>query len=304
MSANTLQTLWGSSLPTVGGSVPGVISRQYSNSEAKPNSAGLRKVAAPRQDPGGDFVGALGHGLALLECWRSTEVWLSNADLVERSGLQKSTVSRLASVLVDLGYLTRDRQRGRLRLTLQTLELGFGSAFASEPLASVHDDLERLASDLDVYVALGIRRLDKVQVLDNAASPLHPNAVPMDIGGLLPICRSASGLATFSALPDTEAQPLVLRLRSHYGARWQTLEGQLNRTKQEYLNKGFCTAVASLSRHVAAVAVPIVPEGTDDIFVLGCGMSATHFYRERVESEIVPQMQHVAERLQAVLTTR
>lgn len=278
----------------------GVVTRIHSMDGPKPkSSAEQRKVVAPRQAPADDFVSALGHGIALLECWHDRDVWLTNADLSERSGLRKSTVSRLASVLVGLGYLSRDKLRGRLRLTAKTLELGFGSAFASEPVGGIRPELARLATDLDVYASLGIRRVDKVQVVDNVASPLHPDAVPMDVGGLLPICRSASGLAVLSALPEAEAVPLMERLRAYYGARWQAMQSQLNRTKEEYSSKGYCTAIASLSRNVAAVAVPILPYGGDDIFVLGCGMPAVDFYRERVEQEIVPEMLRVAQDLQA-----
>eukprot|EP01041_Mallomonas_annulata_P015472 gene15472-32704_t len=272
----------------------GVVARVHTMEGPAPGPSAKRKVAAPRQAPSDDFVGALGHGIALLNCWTAADVWLTNSDLAGRSGLTKSSVFRLASVLVDLGYLSRERQRGRLRLAAATLELGFGSPFASEPVASVHSQLAKLAKELDVYAALGIRRVDKIQVLDNAPSPLHPHSVALDVGGLLPIFRSASGLAAYSALPDAEAAPLMERLRTRYSGRWSALQRQLNATKLEYSSKGYCSFVAGLSRDVAAVAVPISPAGSNDIFVLGCGMAATEYHRERVEDAIVPQMLRVA----------
>jgi DNA-binding IclR family transcriptional regulator len=168
-------------------------------------------------------------------------------------------------------------------------------------VAEAHPLLAQLANDLDVYAALSIRRRDKVQVLDNVASPQHPDAVAMDVGGMLPICRSASGYAVFSAMSDDEAEPLLERLSSRYGHRWQALQHQLSRTKQEFSSKGFCTSIAGLSRDVAAVAVPFVPHGSDEIYVIGCGMPAVAFHRERAEREIVPQMQRVARELAHVL---
>jgi DNA-binding IclR family transcriptional regulator len=302
MKFHPLQGIWNTQAGDVSQpDLSGVVTRVHTVDGRAARAAAHRKVASPRREPLDDFVGALGHGIKLLECWSGSEVWLTNADLAARSGLTKPTVSRLASVLVDLGYLAREGQRGRLRLTAATLGLGFGSPFAAEPVAGVHAELARLASELDVYAAFSIRRADKVQVLDNVASPLHPDAVPMDVGGLLPICRSASGLAALSALRDEEALPLVDRLRSHYGSRWQALQRQLARTKEEYSSKGYCSSVAGLSRDVAAVAVPVVPVDSDDVFVIACGMAATDFHRERVEKEIVPQMLHVARALGASL---
>lgn len=279
----------------------GVVTRVHTI-DGRPAKVGVRrKVAAPRREASGGFVDALGHGISLLECWRENDLWLTNSDLAARTGLTKSSVSRLSSVFVGLGYLSRESGRGRLRLTAATLELGFGSAFASEPVTQAHAELARLANDLDVYASLGIRRADKVQVLDNAVSPLHPDAVPMDVGGTLPICRSASGGAAFSALPEAEAESLLERLSSRYGPRWHSLQRQLMRTKQEYSSKGYCSSVAALSRDVAAVALPVASEANGDIYVIGCGMAATEFHRERVEREIVPRMLQAARQVAAAL---
>jgi DNA-binding IclR family transcriptional regulator len=302
MNFHPLHSVWNAlaqdaQLPTVND----VIVRVHTTDALPERPAATRRVVAPRRAQAGNFVDALGHGISLLECWTATDIWLSNSDLAERSGLTRSTVSRLSSVLVDLGYLSRESQRGRLRLTAATLELGFGSPFACAPVAAVHAELARLAIELDVFAALSIRRLDKVQVLDNVASPLHPDAVAMDVGDWLPICRSASGRAAFSAMAEDEAQPLIERLRLRYGARWQPLHQQLERTKQEYASSGYCTSVSSLSRDVAAVAVPIAPAGSADIFILGCGMPAAKYHRERVEQEIVPQLMRVARGLTASL---
>jgi len=296
MKSHPLQDIWNSLASELDQPVlSGIVRRFHTMGEQQQQQVHHRKRAAPRQARPGDFVGALSHGIALLECWQESDVWLSNAELAARSGLTKPTVSRLASVLVGLGYLSRENRRGRLRLTVETVGLGFGSAFASEPVAGMHDGLARLAKDLDVYAALSIRRIDKVQVLDNVASPYHPHAVPMDVGGLLPLCRSASGYAALSALPDAEARPLLERLRTRYGARWQSVQRQLSRTKEEYSSNGYCTSIATLSQDVAAVAMPIAPPGSDDIFIIACGMPATEFDRHRVEREIVPQMQRVVQ---------
>jgi len=247
-------------------------------------------------------VEALGHGLGLLECWRGADVWLTNSALAERSGLTRSTVSRLTAVLVDLGYLARDPDQGnRLRLTVSTLGLGFGSALAAAAVSMVKPELAKLARELDVYAALGIRRDDKIQILENVASPFHPDAVVMDVGGLLPVCRSASGLAAMSALSEREASPLIGRLRSHYGERWESVQRYMDRKRHEYSRNGYCTSVAILSQDVGAIAVPIMRARSNDIFVLACGMRAPDFYPERVERTIAPRLLNAAEVLTAAL---
>ena len=253
-----------------------------------------RKVVPPRQPATTEFVGAVGNGFSLLECWGPSEVWLTNADLVERCGLTKSTVSRLASVLVDLGYLSRERGRGRLRLTSAILKLGFGSAFSIPLMSEVHPGLQRLASELNVYAALGVRKFDRIQVLDNVVSPMHPDAVAMDVGGTLPICRSALGLAALSVLPSSEAPVFLEHLKKRYGARWISIERDLSRTRRQYQQMGYCTCISGPSRDVGGVAVPLAPAAFGEIYVIGCAVPASEFNSARVAREIAPEMQRAA----------
>jgi DNA-binding IclR family transcriptional regulator len=270
----------------------------------KKPKAPTSKLLSPKSGPGDDFVEALAHGLGLLEAWDPGEVWLTNSTLAERSGMTRSSVSRLASVLVRLGYLAADPvRRGRFRLTTNTLELGFGSSLGSEIASCALPELTRLASDLDVYAAISIRHNDRIQIIENVASPLHPDAVCADVGTLLPICRSVSGLAAMSSLPQHEISPLVARLRSQYGKGWPHLNRNVNRSRDEYVEKGYCASVATLSQHVGAVAIPIQPAGSNEVVVLACGMAAHDYYSERIDRVIAPAMLEVAERLSHVLTT-
>ena len=306
MALHPLQTVWGSTAPDAPGNdladLTGIVRRYHGTDGAKAVRTTSRKVAAPRQQPGGDFVEALAHGISLLECWQGSDVWLSNSELAERSGLTRPTVSRLSSVLENLGYLTRESSRGRLRLTSATLGLGFGSALSTSAAFPAKAELEDLASDLDVYAALSIRRIDKVQIVENVASPLHPDAVLNDVGAMLPICRSASGLAAMSALSEQDLSPMIPRLIAHYGNRWAGLQRQLVSKRMEYSAKGYCTSVAVLSQNVGAVAIPILPAGSNDIYILACGMPAVDFYTERVEQSIAPKMLRTAKALTEALS--
>lgn len=302
MKSHPLDELWRPAGRTLSDmDLTGTVSRVYGEGAQKLAKEAARKVAAPRQQPGGDFVEALAHGIALLESWQPADCWLTNSQLADRTGLSRPTVSRLSSVLESLGYLTREGKRGPWRLTAATLGLGFGSALTASGSVPAKAELEDLACELDVYAALSIRRLDKVQIIENVASPRHPNAVLNDVGAMLPICRSASGLAALSALSEQEIEQVVLRLKVHYGERWASLDRQIARKRLEYSDKGYCTSVAVLSQNVGAVAVPIVSADGSDIFVLACGMPAHEFYRERIESHIAPRMLEVAQSLNGTL---
>src|ERR1700735_2608391 len=71
------------------------------------------------------FVVALARGLELLRAFRPGETMLGNRDFVERTGLPKATVNRLAYTLTVLGYLRLDETLGKYALDAGVLSLGF-----------------------------------------------------------------------------------------------------------------------------------------------------------------------------------
>jgi len=73
-----------------------------------------------RETPGSR---SLERGLALLRAFRQGGPALTNADLAERVGLPRPTVSRLTRSLVDSGFLSFDFEQRAYRLTPVYLSL-------------------------------------------------------------------------------------------------------------------------------------------------------------------------------------
>ena len=80
------------------------------------------------------FVVALARGLDLLRAFRPGETLLGNRDFVERTGLPKATVNRLAYTLTVLGYLRFDEALGKYALDAGVLSLGFALLSGTDTL--------------------------------------------------------------------------------------------------------------------------------------------------------------------------
>ena len=61
------------------------------------------------------FATTLARGLSVLRAFRVTDDGLSNAEIAQRTGLPKSTVSRLTFTLGQLGYLVQSPRDDRFR---------------------------------------------------------------------------------------------------------------------------------------------------------------------------------------------
>ena len=85
-----------------------------------------RTTAGPR---------ALNRGLALLRAFLPSASSLTNAQLAERTGLPRPTVSRLLRVLVDEGYLAHDSRSGSYRLAPVHLSLALSFTLGASDLS-------------------------------------------------------------------------------------------------------------------------------------------------------------------------
>ena len=103
------------------------------------------------------FVVALARGLELLRAFRPGEVLLGNRDFVERTGLPKATVNRLAYTLTTLGYLRFDEAAGKYALDTGVLSLGFALLAGADTLELARPHMRELAREIGAAVSLGCR---------------------------------------------------------------------------------------------------------------------------------------------------
>src|SRR5271154_1914824 len=103
------------------------------------------------------FVVALARGLDLLRAFRPGETMLGNRDFVERTGLPKATVNRLAYTLTVLGYLRFDETLGKYALDAGVLSLGFALLSGTDTLELARPHMRVLAREVGAAVSLGCR---------------------------------------------------------------------------------------------------------------------------------------------------
>src|SRR4051794_7933221 len=77
------------------------------------------------EDKDSQFATTLARGIDLLLCYRVGESVLGNRDFVQRTGLSKTTVSRLTHTLTRLGYLRHDARLEKYRLGPAVLSMGY-----------------------------------------------------------------------------------------------------------------------------------------------------------------------------------
>lgn len=150
---------------------------------------------------------ALARGLRILEAVADGRGGLTVTELAELTGTDKSSVSRLVSTLVDLGFLTRLENR-RVVLTgrVLTLSKGFQKQYNLSEIA--HPFLRELCDNVGETIILTIRQGDYTVSIDQI-DPEQPFRMVPHVGNVAPLVATAAGRAILFALPVVEQHRIL-----------------------------------------------------------------------------------------------
>ena len=204
------------------------------------------------------FVTALARGLAVLAAFRGGEPQLSNQDLASRTGLPKSTVSRLTYTLTQLGYLDQDPASGRYQLGLAVLELSAATLASFDARRVIAPKMQQVAEAHGVAVRLAVREGLDMMYLETVRSRARVT-VQLSVGSRVPLATTAIGRAYLAAMPAAERNTLMPALAVQYGADWPQIAASLDAALADYQQRGYCSSFGEFQPEVFAVAAPVPP---------------------------------------------
>lgn len=242
-------------------------------------------------------VAALARGLELLRCFTAQAPTLSNGELAERTGLPKSTVSRLTRTLVDLGYL---RQDGRgYRVGPSVLALGY-AALANlrlRDLARPH--MQAFADATQTLVSLATRDRLAMIYLENCRGSTNVT-LRIPVGTQLPLATTSVGRAFLAGLPAGERDFLLAQLAAREGKGWKTQLAGVERELARFAQTGYCLSLGDWKKDTNAAAVPVAcPEGSD-LLVLSVSGPAFAVTARTLEEDLAPRLVALARHIEGL----
>ncbi|CUH63071.1 Pca regulon regulatory protein [Thalassovita gelatinovora] len=241
------------------------------NNDHKENRTLSGNLLDDPSDP--KFVTALARGLALLRAFRDDEVYLSNQSFATRTGLPKTTVTRLTYTLCKLGYLVQGDPGGEYRLGPGVLTLGHGVLAGMEIKDRAQLELADICRGDNPHVAaaLGERFGQSVVYL---ATHRSPNSVSMvfHLGAQVPLFYSSIGRAILMGLPEDEQDALLDdALRAAEPADHLRLKAGLSRARDDFTRYGFCTSFSDWRKEINGIAVPVRAAQGGSLYAINVG---------------------------------
>lgn len=235
------------------------------------------------------FAFTLARGLEILRCFLPGEVALGNKDFVERTGLSKATVSRLAYTLSELGYLRHDEAARNYRLGGGVLSMGYPLLASMRIRQIARPFMRELARQVRGSVSLGMRDQSNMVYIESCPRDQRIHALP-DVGAVRPILRTAMGRAWLAAVTPQEREVALNRIRIAVPDQWQRYEAQVGQALHDYHQAGVCFSYGDLHKNGYAVATPLCTQVDAEMLVFNCAVAAQSAQGRRLIDDIAPRL--------------
>ena len=180
-------------------------------------------------------IQVISRAFAVIECLSEFPVGLGVTEIATRIQLNKSTVFRILNTLVDLGYIEKNAQNERYKLSLKFLQLSRMMINQTELKVLAYPHLKRLASKTLQSVHLCVRKGDAAQYLDKVEAFNHSIKMFSAIGVTVPLYCSGVGKCLLAWMTPEEQNAvlneleLIPRCKNTIQKR-EVLEDELRRT--------------------------------------------------------------------------
>lgn len=217
-------------------------------------------MASSRQYSGGaNGNRSLERGIEILRAFRPGVDALGNGEIAERTGLPRSTVSRLTKTLVAFGMLDEVSSERTYRLAAAVLSLGHAVRVGS-PVLKLLGPLMR-AESTRRRLNVGLATADRAMMVYLESVRYNPRPTLRSIlaGQQVPMELTSLGRAYLAGIPEAGRDRLIAQFRRRTSAATKALVADVQRSIRAVRRDGYCAV--SWQPGVIAVATPIVLDG-------------------------------------------
>jgi len=197
---------------------------------------------------------SLERGLEILRAFRPGSEVLGNGELAERTGLARSTVSRLTQSLVDMGFLQYDAALRAYRLGVPVLSLAHAMRSGSTVLQQSAPLMRELAQREYLNVGLAMADRDEMVYLESIRYGRKVSLRSVVAGQRVPMALTSLGRAWLAVAPEVEYAARMADFAAR-AAHWPALRRETESAVAHVRRHGWCAA--SWQPEVVAISTPL-----------------------------------------------
>lgn len=216
---------------------------------------------------------------------------LNQAEIGERLGMARSTVSRILNALDDEGLVASRAARGRYRLGPEIARMA--NTVRTSVVIDVHPFMEELSRELEETVDLSILDGDRATFVDQVVSPHRLRAISA-VGESFPLHCCANGKALLANLPPEEQARAVPSRLARLTVNTITTPAALRKELEHIRAEGIAYDREEQSEGICAVGA-VLRGFSDEMIAVSVPVPAQRFYRR--ESELAQALLAWVERV-------
>lgn len=241
---------------------------------------------------------SLERGMEILRAFRPGSEFLGNGELAERTGLSRSTVSRLAQTLLGTGFLQRDSRSRTYRLGVPVLSLGHAMRAGSSVLAAAKPLMLAAAIEKQINVGLAAADRDEMVYLESIRYSRRAALRSVVSGQRVPMELTSLGRAWLAVAPKVEREALMRVFRKRRPAHWVELREAIEEGIASVRQHGYC--MAAWQPDVVALATPITVDD-NQIFILNMSVTTAEspaLVERRLKRPLLELAAHICKAIQ------
>ena len=219
-------------------------------------------------------VQALERALDILDCFSFQERALSLTDVVNRTGLNKTTVKRLISNLTTRCYLQQDPQSKKYQLGMRLFELG-GIVFSSFSLRQAASyPMTQLQNEAGATVLLGVKMEDQLVYVDKREGQ-GMIRISSEVGWRRPLNYGMLGMVLMSSLDPQDVKRILQKYPlKPYTPLSITDTDAFSLRLEQIRDQGYVLEKEEAVESVIGIAAPIRDHSRQVVAALGIALPA------------------------------
>lgn len=247
------------------------------------------------------FVNSVAKAFDVMRCFEGYHVRLGNQEIARRTGLPRSTVSRLTYTLTRIGYLSYLADDLKYKLGEGAAALGSGILRGMDFRIAVRPHLQELADHVPAVCGMTIRDRADMVYIEHAVGH-RAVSVNSALGARIPIGTTAAGRAYAAALGPAERAALLAELERQDREQWTILSTHLPEALKSCASHGYVLSLGHHIEHIHGVAAALWSPAHATHFVFNIGGMAPAMSEERIRDDIGPRLLAMLDKVRDLLT--
>lgn len=231
---------------------------------------------------------ALDKGLDIIEYLSNEGVPLSQAEIAQGIDKTPSEIYRMLVCLEERGYLIRESNAGKYRLSLKMYSLSHRHTPFDELKRVAHYPMQELSEITRQSCHLSIMNNNQLLVIFQTRSP---SAVSLSIeeGTHFPLSMTTSGKVLLSMYSEEEI--LAILSKDKYYSQWdKTKKKKLLNSINAINELGYLSAKSKLTGGVTDIAIPIGLKGSGLTAVLAVSVFSSNFNKNLEIIKVIEEL--------------